>query len=538
VLLAFRRCWHLGFRPQEEYPYFLALCVLCGKKEYSLETGTVPTLKRTEAEQMPGVLRDWVEFLIEIERRYFIGMYRYLKDELGVKVPISGTQLNYGSTRVQAELDYLDNHAYWNHPHWHSRPWDSVDWSVRNRALVNSPEEVLGPLATARVAGKPYTVSEYNHPFPNQFAGEGLPMLAAFGRFQGWNGIFQYTYAHSVETEPDKLTGYFDMDVHAIQLVHSPACSAMFKRGLVREAINNLAVSLTANTEIDILVEKLTPQALNFSEFAWSFDEAFKKATGLLIEADNLERSFEHFSSLQKDELIWNLEQEGAGYFTVNAPDVKVFTGFVREREFVFDNVDTAAQLPQRGAPLVARSPQNNAPLFLSYPPPDIRAQQEEEIDATKGAPALTSIPTQVVNASLQGDSLKEDSLRGRIKMKPGKTSLDFAMISLLSLDGGGYLLAATGTMHNTNGEPRRREPANQWEPNDMVTLENRWGDAPVLVEGVPLELTLPPGTWLVYPLDEAGNRRAEPPLRFENEPIRVGPEHRTLWYEIRPATL
>jgi len=124
----------------------------------------------------------------------------------------------------------------------------------------------------------------------------------------------------------------------------------------------------------------------------------------------------------------------------------------------------------------------------------------------------------------------------GDIKMKPGKTSLDFATISLLTLeeDGGGYLLTATGTMHNTNGEPRRREPANPWQPNDMVTLENKWGTAPVLCEGVPLELTLPPGTWLVYPLDEAGNRHAGEPLRFENTPIRVGPEQKTLWYEIR----
>jgi hypothetical protein len=116
-----------------------------------------------------------------------------------------------------------------------------------------------------------------------------------------------------------------------------------------------------------------------------------------------------------------------------------------------------------------------------------------------------------------------------------GKTSLDFATISLLTLDGGGYLLAATGTMHNTNGIPQKREKANPWQPDDMVTLKNQWGDAPVLCEGVPLELTLPSGTWLVYPLDEAGNRRESPPLRFENS-IQVGPEHKTLWYEIRLA--
>ena len=153
------------------------------------------------------------------------------------------------------------------------------------------------------------------------------------------------------------------------------------------------------------------------------------------------------------------MDQPDAGYFTVNTPDVKVFTGFVRDRELTF----------------------------------------------------------------------------GDIRLKIGKTTLDFATVSLLRLEGGGYLLTATGTMHNTNGEPQPRERASSWEPEDAYTLKNQWGDAPVLCEGVPLELALPNGSWLVYPLDEAGNRRADPPLRFVNQPVRLGPEHKTLWYEIRP---
>ena len=51
-------------------------------------------------------------------------------------------------------------------------------------------------LASQRVLGKPYTVSEYNHPFPNQYGAEGQPMLCAYGRLQGWDGVFQYTYNH------------------------------------------------------------------------------------------------------------------------------------------------------------------------------------------------------------------------------------------------------------------------------------------------------------------------------------------------------
>ena len=431
--------------------------------ECTLEAGTMPYLKRTECERMPNVLKDWITFLVDIERKYWVGMYRYLKDELKVKQPISGTQLNYGSTHVQAALDYCDNHAYWNHPNWTGKPWDAVGWYVRNRSLVNSADkEIFGPLATARVAGKPYTISEYNHPYPNQYAGEGLPMLAAFGRFQGWNGIFQYTYAHKVDTEPDKLTGYFDMNVQALQLVHSPACSAMFMRGLVEPARGWMVWNLAVDKEIKVLTEKLTPHALNFSGLdipvtdVFPFEGALSVRTCLRMTEVGIGGGGANI--WHEDTLHWNMEQKGAGYFTVNAPDVKVFTGFVREREFKLDDV----------------------------------------------------------------------------KIKPGKTALDYATISLLRLEGDGYLLTATGTMHNTNGEPKKRAKVSSWDPDDMVTLEDQWGEAPVLCEGVPLELTLPSGTWLVYPLDESGNRRAGLPLRFENVPIRVGPEYKTLWYEIR----
>jgi glycosidase len=67
-----------------------------------------------------------------------------------------------------------------------------IDWA--NIALVNTPGGTLTGLAARRVAGKPYTVSEYNHPAPNQYVAEGFPMIAAFGAFQGWDGVFSFDY--------------------------------------------------------------------------------------------------------------------------------------------------------------------------------------------------------------------------------------------------------------------------------------------------------------------------------------------------------
>ncbi|OPZ81817.1 MAG: hypothetical protein BWY76_02908 [bacterium ADurb.Bin429] len=55
--------------------------------------------------------------------------------------------------------------------------------------MVNSLGNILR-LAGQRVLNKPYTVSEYNHPYPNQYGAEGQATLAVYGRLQGWDGIF------------------------------------------------------------------------------------------------------------------------------------------------------------------------------------------------------------------------------------------------------------------------------------------------------------------------------------------------------------
>ncbi|MGL4594120.1 MAG: carbohydrate binding domain-containing protein [Thermoguttaceae bacterium] len=441
--------------------------------ECTLKNGTIPCVLRSKVEKIPNATKDWCAFLIDIERKYWIGMYRFLKDELKVKAPISGTQLAYGSSHIQAALDYCDDHAYWNHPSWPEKQWDRKDWYVRNRALVNNAAtDILPDLATRRVAGKPYTVSEYNHPYPNLFSSEGLPMMAAFGAFQRWSGIFQYTYAHKLESEPTLLTGYFDLDVHATQLVHAPVCAALFQSAIA-PAKKEITYPMTLQDEIDILAAKLSPRFLGFLGLGVNPEVALLHATAVQMATNNTTNSAENSqnSSLlapikpssqrvfrsDTGELIWDMSEEGAGYFTATSPEAKVFAGFPKNRTITMGNVT----------------------------------------------------------------------------LKIGETLLDFATVSLLRQNETTYLLAATGAMYNKNGKPTERESKTLWDPKDAITLSDQWGEAPVMCEGIPLELTLPGGPWNVWPLDEAGNRRQTSPIQFAGDAIQLGPEHKTLWYEI-----
>lgn len=159
-------------------------------------------------------------------------------------------------------------------------------------------------------------------------------------------------------------------------------------------------------------------------------------------------------------QIHWDLEQSGAGYFTVDTPRTKLFTGFVRGR----------------------------------------------------------MIPL------------------GDVTLAIGPTRLDWATVTMTAIDGAGFdrpgsiLIAATGLVHNKGAQLRTLS-------GHQITLDDHWGEAPVLCEGIPAEITLPVTSdrVTVYPLDPSGNRRSAIAATTHDghAVIAIGPTHKTLWYEV-----
>ena len=148
------------------------------------EGAPVPRLKGAEAATAP---KDRYEtemaFYMDTESQFYQDMSGYLKGELGVKCPITGTADHshtsspYSMLASLSKLDILDGHVYWEHPG--SPP-------PVNTPMVNDPlHSTVVQLSRTAFAGKPYTVSETNHPFPNDWASEGIPTLAAYGSLPG-----------------------------------------------------------------------------------------------------------------------------------------------------------------------------------------------------------------------------------------------------------------------------------------------------------------------------------------------------------------
>ena len=196
----------------------------------------VPRLKSPELAAAPKDRYDLeVSFYMDLENRFYQDMAGYLKNTLGVKAPIVGTS-DHGHTSAGypmltslAKLDIVDGHVYWEHP---GGP------PPTNAPMVNDPlHSTVVQLSRTTFSGKPYTVSETNHPFPNQWASEGMPIIAAYGDFQDWDMIITYTFEPKLAPDWKPFVGDpFDISLDPVRMTEFAAGALIFRRADVEPA--------------------------------------------------------------------------------------------------------------------------------------------------------------------------------------------------------------------------------------------------------------------------------------------------------------
>ena len=217
-------------------------------------SGLVPRLRKGEfAKADPARFNAEASFYMDVERGFFQGMAKFLREELGVKnLLIGDSDHNHGMSgyphvAALAQLDAVDGHIYWQHPHYLTdlRSKRRTGFSIPNTPMVDDPpHSSVVQLSRTAVAGKPFTISEANHPFPAEFACEGVPVLAAYAALQDWDGIFWYSLAHQdVTTMEQSALAYFDFAKDAVKMNQLAAGALLFLRGDVQSARQTLARS-------------------------------------------------------------------------------------------------------------------------------------------------------------------------------------------------------------------------------------------------------------------------------------------------------
>ncbi len=294
---------------------------------------------------------DWFRFLIDTETRTTRRLVRFLKKDLGCKAPISDTQISYGSAGGvlrEAELtDYTDIHGYWEHPHYqrNEKGW-VTSFKIPNTTQVASSSGTLCGNALYRLADRPFSVSEYNTPAPNDHGAELFPLFATMAAVQDWDALYSYTYRDFGKAYEDtQILRYFHLIGRANVLVHAPACARLFRGQL-----------LPANAE----VTQLTLPRSRVAEFAQAHSRlgtlwakhgldagsAWLRRIALRLgDADT--PAVENPLPLpegprQRGAVRWHPSDKRGAWFSVNAPAVRLLIGHVGGRTFKLGDASVA----------------------------------------------------------------------------------------------------------------------------------------------------------------------------------------------------
>jgi hypothetical protein len=196
---------------------------------------------------------DWLLFLADRDRYYLDRMLGAVRESTDKLVPVTGTQMGYGgllNLDSHAGLDFQDNHFYIDHYNFPHTSWDARDWRIRDSSAVGSRLTSYLNMAASREAGRPYTVSEFNEPWPNRHAAEIDPTLAAFGAFQDWDAIVHFAYSHSRHWENQVPSG-FDINGDWSKFPNIGQSAWLFRSGAISAGKLPVRIPITPAMQLD-----------------------------------------------------------------------------------------------------------------------------------------------------------------------------------------------------------------------------------------------------------------------------------------------
>jgi hypothetical protein len=295
------------------------------------EDQPIPRLAGREAATAPPERLDTeLQFFTEMESAFFTGMRAYLRDTLGVKAPVIGTAdhshsgSSYPLLRSASLMDIVDGHTYWQHP----------GAGAHNTPMVNQPlKSTIVELSRTAFAGKPYTVSEVNHPFPSEYGAEGIPILAAYAALQDWDGIFWYTFEPKLAADWKPYVGDpFDISLGPVKMPQLASGALMFVRGDVRAARQTVARSYSRE-QVNQSLQLPRSEAPYFTPgFPLSLPLVHGSRIGALDGAPTAKIELPPADPIVSDtgELTWYTSAQKGGLVTVDTERSQAQIGFIK----------------------------------------------------------------------------------------------------------------------------------------------------------------------------------------------------------------
>ena len=200
-------------------------------------TKELDQLQNTWLKINPHQTEDIKNFYMDLQHNYVTSMRNFLKNTCGVKIPITGNA-GYSmeeNISAQSDMDFIDKHAYWDHPYFPHQAWNNQDFSIQNISLLQDKDlgfinNLIAVGHKIKTKGKPFTITEWNHCYPNRFAYETPVLLAAEALQHDWDGLFEFDFSDGwhVTPELDNIDSYFNIIANPQKLILNSIASYLY----------------------------------------------------------------------------------------------------------------------------------------------------------------------------------------------------------------------------------------------------------------------------------------------------------------------
>ncbi|MBM4369189.1 MAG: hypothetical protein FJ102_23445, partial [Deltaproteobacteria bacterium] len=180
-----------------------------------------------------GRVADLYDFYAGLDAAFYDAVAREVRG-LGYQGPLIAN-VTFGQptlARVAGPHGIVDTHFQ----------WDDGSAQIRDESVLGAPrsQNLLDRFREAQV-GRPFSVSELSHGFPNGHAHEAPLFWAAMASVQDWDSIAWLDYANGpVDREHGPVTGPFDLRFSGDRWAHMALASGLFRSGTIAPATGRL----------------------------------------------------------------------------------------------------------------------------------------------------------------------------------------------------------------------------------------------------------------------------------------------------------
>jgi hypothetical protein len=158
---------------------------------------------------------DITTFYNDTVKSFYSTIHDYITTTIGssaLLTPVGGGLSYTTEANISPTADFFDSHAYYDYPIFPNTAWDSTNFTMVNSNMLLSPTlGIVGSIHGKEQATKtkPFTVTEYNDCYPNQYDYVGNLLMAIYGLQYDWDGLFIFAFSHNATFS--NVSSYFDI---------------------------------------------------------------------------------------------------------------------------------------------------------------------------------------------------------------------------------------------------------------------------------------------------------------------------------------